>query len=100
MLSLHDNSISSYGAKCLAAAFSQNKNLPLKYLDLSRNKINDDSGNMLIKSLEKLERLETLNFRENQLQDNSGFALISLINKNNNIKRLNLEMNPLSYKII
>ena len=55
---------------------------------------------MLIKSLEKLEKLETLNLKENQLLDNSGFALISLINKNTNIKKLNLEMNPLSYKII
>ena len=53
------------GVKSLAAAFNLNKYLPLKYLDLSRNKINDEGGNLLIKSLEKLERLETLNVREN-----------------------------------
>ncbi|CDW88755.1 leucine rich repeat family protein [Stylonychia lemnae] len=81
----------------LIDALESNKDLRLKILDLSSNRLNDKSGLQLASAVAKTENLEQLNLRDNNLGLECGDAFLFLVQQKRNLWKLQLDMNMIKY---
>ena len=82
------NMISDDGMVEAIKAFQENKQLKIKMLDLSSNKISDTCGVQLAGALQNVSTLEQLFLRDNDLSNEAGDALFFLVQSQKKLCRV------------
>lgn len=92
-LTFAHNEIGNFGFQHICQCL---KSAPIRYLNVSDNKIGSDGCLALVNACEKNNTLETLNLSSNQLGDDGLFVLSRIVEKTTSLKFLDISGNRIS----
>ena len=94
-LNMEGNNLGVVNAKKIIEAISNNLKLSMRYLNLSKNILDDEVSNELSILIKNCVNLNVLILYQNQFSNKGGGILMSEIKKHNNLKILDLSWNLL-----
>ena len=92
---MESNSLGVINTKKIIEAISNNLKQGMKYLNLSKNLLNDDVSKELSILVKNCEKLSVLILYQNQFSNKGGGIIMSEIKKHTNLKILDLSWNLL-----